>query len=629
MKEIYALGVIVALTTVCTVVQGQGEFELPEQTTWMEMNRHFYEEKEQPFCKTIITAEQIQQRHYTTVKEAVAAIPGVTVSEQIPGGDTYARLQGTDRVVVLVDGQNIGNTGQAAYGRGTVDLSLVPDIAQIERIEVMQGVLSVRYGSGAVGGVIHIITKKGAQREQRLDVFGGTGDQWGRRIAFGGEHQALSWYVTGSRTQRSYYPIRSHGIYATERVYSDYMKDNIAVRIRRCLTDQTSLDMQAQYTQFDGHGTTVIRTKQPYTFMHKERKRKQYRVQLAYQYDTYTMNPGYVQYYQQVNKAAGETQFSTRTQGVRGEKVFCITAQHKITLGGEWRWEEAIHETANIHHKRRTQRAFFLEDEWKQGKWTLLTGVRGDDNSYFGFYPTARVSVLYDTQKRFSGYASWGRVFSVPKMNDLFYTKKVRRQIQQHGKTKWVEKWVKGDPSLRPENGYTATLGMTYRLSPQASLQAQVFRNEIHQAIRWNHGLGRVEQLDTEAVTGGTLSFFRQVNSHWQYSLGYGYTDYRIYTKKGIDHKRTYNRPHGYVGEITYTAGKWRGNLSFDGGAGRDTTDYNTGAFVQWNGNVQYAANDSLLWYVEVRNINNAGYDLFHQYPVAGRQWLVGMRCSW
>lgn len=49
MKEIYALGVIVALTTVCTVAQGQGEFELPEQTTWMEMNRHFYEEKEQPF----------------------------------------------------------------------------------------------------------------------------------------------------------------------------------------------------------------------------------------------------------------------------------------------------------------------------------------------------------------------------------------------------------------------------------------------------------------------------------------------------------------------------------------------------------------------------------------------------
>jgi vitamin B12 transporter len=61
----------------------------------------------------------------------------------------------SDRVVVLADGHNIG-TGNLA--------KIPPEI--IERVEVIKGPASALYGSAAMGGVINVITKKGASKVQ-------------------------------------------------------------------------------------------------------------------------------------------------------------------------------------------------------------------------------------------------------------------------------------------------------------------------------------------------------------------------------------------------------------------------------------------------------------------------------
>ena len=57
--------------------------------------------------------------------------------------------------VVLIDGVRVGSAtlGQA----GLAALSL----AQVERIEILRGPGSSLYGADAVGGVVHIITRRG------------------------------------------------------------------------------------------------------------------------------------------------------------------------------------------------------------------------------------------------------------------------------------------------------------------------------------------------------------------------------------------------------------------------------------------------------------------------------------
>ena len=67
------------------------------------------------------------------------------------------RIRGAENnhTLVLIDGVPANDPTSGAYDFS--DLST----ADIERIEVIRGAQSVIYGSGAVGGVINIITRSG------------------------------------------------------------------------------------------------------------------------------------------------------------------------------------------------------------------------------------------------------------------------------------------------------------------------------------------------------------------------------------------------------------------------------------------------------------------------------------
>ena len=75
-----------------------------------------------------------------------------------PGQQTSVFVRGTDsnHVLVLVDGLRInpGTIGSASIQ------NLAPE--QVERVEIVKGPRSALYGSDAIGGVINVITKKGA-----------------------------------------------------------------------------------------------------------------------------------------------------------------------------------------------------------------------------------------------------------------------------------------------------------------------------------------------------------------------------------------------------------------------------------------------------------------------------------
>jgi outer membrane receptor for ferrienterochelin and colicins len=82
-------------------------------------------------------------------------IPGVQI-DPVVGSGAGVMLQGmtSDRVLVLVDGAPLaGRIG------GELDLSRL-DPQQFERIEVVDGPQSTLYGSGALGGVVNLLTRR-------------------------------------------------------------------------------------------------------------------------------------------------------------------------------------------------------------------------------------------------------------------------------------------------------------------------------------------------------------------------------------------------------------------------------------------------------------------------------------
>ncbi len=113
-----------------------------------------------PAGVTVITRAMIEQRGYATLAEAMSAVPGAhMVQSGGPGGNASLFLRGTNsnHVLVLRDGVPITDPSDpgGAFNFG------VDTLADIDRIEIVRGPMSALYGSGAIGGVVNLITSHG------------------------------------------------------------------------------------------------------------------------------------------------------------------------------------------------------------------------------------------------------------------------------------------------------------------------------------------------------------------------------------------------------------------------------------------------------------------------------------
>jgi vitamin B12 transporter len=116
-------------------------------------------EERVPAAITVISRQQIEDRGYQSLAEALVAVPGMRL---VPSGglgaQTSAFLRGNSgrSVLVLLDGVPLNDPSEAngAFNFGH-DL-----LFDVERIEVLRGPTSALYGSAAIGGVINLVTRK-------------------------------------------------------------------------------------------------------------------------------------------------------------------------------------------------------------------------------------------------------------------------------------------------------------------------------------------------------------------------------------------------------------------------------------------------------------------------------------
>jgi vitamin B12 transporter len=113
-----------------------------------------------PAGVSVIDRATIEARGYTMLSDALAALPGLRlVPSGGNGGNASLFIRGTNsnHVLVLRDGapQNDPSDPGGLYNFG------VDSLADVERIEVVRGPMSSLYGSGAIGGVVNLITRKG------------------------------------------------------------------------------------------------------------------------------------------------------------------------------------------------------------------------------------------------------------------------------------------------------------------------------------------------------------------------------------------------------------------------------------------------------------------------------------
>ncbi len=129
------------------------------------------EELKQALGTSIITAEDIERSPVSNdLSEIIRTMPGVNLTGASSSGaygnqrQIDLRGMGPENTLILIDGKPVMSREAAQMRRSGErdtrgDTNWVP-AEQIERIEVIRGPAAARYGSGAAGGVVNIITKK-------------------------------------------------------------------------------------------------------------------------------------------------------------------------------------------------------------------------------------------------------------------------------------------------------------------------------------------------------------------------------------------------------------------------------------------------------------------------------------
>ncbi|HMU73174.1 MAG TPA: TonB-dependent receptor plug domain-containing protein, partial [Ferruginibacter sp.] len=153
------------IATLCTATMINAQNKLTNDTSWYSKDLSEVvvtgQYKPQTVKKSvyqvrIINSERIKLSGATTVQQVLNNQVGFRFSNDNTLGTTDVQLMGMSgrNVKILLDGVPMVDRGDTRESLNQVDIN------SIERIEIVEGPMSVIFGSDALAGVINIITKK-------------------------------------------------------------------------------------------------------------------------------------------------------------------------------------------------------------------------------------------------------------------------------------------------------------------------------------------------------------------------------------------------------------------------------------------------------------------------------------
>lgn len=177
MKSVLTVSILSAMLSVANAAetdkaQQQENESQPQDAVKLEtMVLTAEEQVKQSLGVSIITEEDLNKLPVTNdISEYVRRMPGVNLTGNSATGQRGNNRQidirgmGPENTLILIDGKPVNSRNSVRYGwRGERDTrgdsNWVP-VNAIESIEVLRGPAAARYGSGAMGGVVNIKTKK-------------------------------------------------------------------------------------------------------------------------------------------------------------------------------------------------------------------------------------------------------------------------------------------------------------------------------------------------------------------------------------------------------------------------------------------------------------------------------------
>ena len=157
--------------------------------------------RETPSNITIVTEQQIKEwgaRHLQDVLKRVAGYYMVRDRDEWVWATRGTVSDNNQEFLVLIDGHRMSSIDN--FGPGQI-IELPNDLSNVKRIEIIKGPGSAVWGSGALSGVVNIITKDAAdlgELKQHSSVTMGEDDTYKANFQMGRVYENADWILHGS-----------------------------------------------------------------------------------------------------------------------------------------------------------------------------------------------------------------------------------------------------------------------------------------------------------------------------------------------------------------------------------------------------------------------------------------------
>ncbi len=546
---------------------------------------------------TVVTAEQLEQKGARTLADALEGVAGVRVERSGTGQLAIPYILGSDRVIVMIDGQRINRPQGLSAGSGGVDLSTVLVGDHIEKIEIVRGGGSALYGADAVGGVINIITKKGTGGAKTLiDTGFGTNNTHKYLISHQGSAKDYHWFITGMKEDTN-----------GERPNSAYDAKNLTLRLDKDINSTDTLTFNYEhFSDHAGYPGNLVFGPTPNDYGNV--LRNNWGINYSQKHDS---GVRMFKYYQNNENYTGDSSgiidYQSTVNAFEYQDTHKWNDKNTLTWGNEWRREKSTGQSYSPQPADRTVHAIYLQNQYKISDRTeITTGLRYDDNSQYGKNWLPKLGIVHHADVDTNYFANWGKVFRSPNMCELYGP------------------WNSGNPNLKPEMGWTAELGMKKRMNDRNEVTLSVFKQHLTDAIKFDMDTYQFQNLDTYTATGTNISLATKWSENFTTDIGYSYLDARK------DNNQSAGQPHstlhvGYVlkdGKLTHTL-----NGQYASNKWTKSTNYVASHFV-WNTNFQYTLTKEQSIYLTMNNIFDQKYETVKGYPAEGRSIFFGLRQS-
>ena len=596
-----------------------------------------------PANVSTIDAAKIESRRYQDVAEALKDVPGVSVMDNGFGAnEKNIILNGDDRVLVLVDGRRVNIDMGSTSGKSTFDLNLLPDVSQIERIEVVKGHGGSLYGSDAVGGVINIITKKTDHSYGKVGFSAGSHKFKEGKALYNFKEGRTGVSVSTSKIKQSYYKYKDALTGNTQRWpgESDYENEKVSLRVDQELTDTTNMSVGYNFSKFEGTSPFSVTSPWPQRVSKKSNE-----FNAKYSWMVKDTDEGYLQTYYKKYCYFNDGGMDEKDFGLELQQSITTSDNNKLVVGASYRNSKAKNEQA-YDESSINNLAIFANNIWEFAPtWTLNTGARWDKHSKAGSKTTFSAGLNKKFDVNSHAYLNWGQVFKAPTIDDLYYYS----QYFDYSTGVWCES--KGNPNLNPEKGETFTVGYGTKLNDKTDINVSYFQSDLDDAIAWDYSgypISEVKNIHKQKKNGMELSVNHELNDNWDLDASYTYVRVRNDENNGLGFVRDLNyAPNTYRLGVTYHDEKWNANFTMRAASGGDTRitglDYLgrtkqkfiDSSYITVDMAVSYKATNAWTVFAKGYNLFNKAYaeragvtGNRYDYPAQSRRFIVGAEYS-